>query len=83
MEREMTPHKPTIAFYYPWASFQDGWLKLALLTWDNIAPIRPSGIGDHDGDLVRPIRDEDTDLVRQVRDETDLIVDITPSTNDL
>lgn len=69
----MTQRESTIALYYPWVTFhEDSWLKLALLTWDNIARIRPRGIGD-----------SDIELVRQVRAETDLIMDLTPSAADL
>jgi hypothetical protein len=49
----------------------DNWLKLALLTWDNIARIRPQAaqVGD-------------SELVRQLQTESDLIVDITPAAAD-
>jgi hypothetical protein len=60
---------PSIALYYPWMRFQDdNWLKLALLTWDSIALIRPEGLDS-----------SDSDLVKQVRAETDFIVDINPT----
>ncbi|TVT60211.1 hypothetical protein FNH05_04705 [Amycolatopsis rhizosphaerae] len=74
MDESPVPQRPsTIALYYPWVRFQDdNWLKLALLTWGNIARIRPSGIGNADDELVR-----------QIRDETDLIMDLTPSAIDL
>ncbi|KPI18796.1 hypothetical protein OK006_10210 [Actinobacteria bacterium OK006] len=69
----MPLRQSTIALYYPWVRFQDdSWLKLALLTWDNIARIRPGGIGDADNELVR-----------QIRAESDLIMDLTPSAADL
>ncbi|MFC4033018.1 DUF6236 family protein [Streptomyces polygonati] len=50
----------------------DDWFKLALLTWDRIARVRPKGVGDLDGELVR-----------QVREESDLLLDIQPSRADL
>ncbi|MGW0885706.1 DUF6236 family protein [Streptomyces sp. NPDC002671] len=72
-EPQMPLRQSTIALYYPWVRFQDdSWLKLALLTWDNIARIRPGGIGDADNELVR-----------QIRAETDFIMDLTPSAADL
>lgn len=64
---------PEIALYYPWMHFQDDdWLKLALLTWDNIVRIRPKDVPDGDGDLVR-----------QLRAESDLLTEIVPSPTDL
>lgn len=63
---------PSFALYYPWMRFgDDNWLKLALLTWDNIARIRP-----------REAKAGESDLVRQLRAEADLIVDITPTVTD-
>lgn len=68
----MAQRQSTIALYYPWVSFQDdNWLKLALLTWNNIARIRPEGTGGADNDLVR-----------QIQGETNLIMDLTPSAAD-
>lgn len=62
----------SFALYYPWMRFGDhNWLKLALLTWDNIARIRPQAA-----------RDGDSDLVRRLQAEADLIVDITPTDAD-
>lgn len=62
----------SFALYYPWLQFRDdNWLKLALLSWDNIARIRP-----------RAVRDGDSELVRQLRAEAGLIVDITPTADD-
>jgi hypothetical protein len=64
---------PEIALYYPWMHFRDeNWLKLALLTWDNIVRIRPKDVPDRDGDLVR-----------QIRSESDLLTEIVPSPADL
>jgi hypothetical protein len=64
---------PEIALYYPWMHFRDeNWLKLALLTWDNIVRIRPKDVPDRDGDLVR-----------QIRSETDMLTEIVPSPADL
>jgi hypothetical protein len=58
----------SLALYYPWMRFgDDNWLKLALLTWDNIARIRPQAA-----------QGGDSELVRQLQAEADLIVDITP-----
>lgn len=60
---------PSIALYYPWMHFQDdNWLRLALLTWDYLARVRPNVMEDRDGDLVR-----------QLRAETDFIVETAPS----
>lgn len=64
---------PEIALYYPWMHFRDeNWLKLALLTWDNIVRIRPKDAPDRDGDMVR-----------QLRTESDLLTEIIPSPTDL
>jgi hypothetical protein len=63
----------SIALYYPWMHFQDdSWLKLALLTWDNIVRVRP-----------RELDDRDRELVRTLRAETDFIVEVEPSATDL
>ncbi|MFJ1552016.1 DUF6236 family protein [Streptomyces sp. NPDC088246] len=60
---------PSIALYYPWMHFQDdNWLRLALLTWDHLARVRPRVVEDRDGELVR-----------QLRAETDFIVETAPS----
>jgi len=73
MELPPEPDPSTIALYYPWVRFRDdNWLKSALLTWDNIARIRPGTIGG-----------EDNEIVKQIRAEADLIIDITPSDADL
>lgn len=64
---------PSIALYYPWMHFQDdNWVKLALLTWDRIVRLRPAGVGNFDGDLVR-----------QVRAETDFVVAAAPGPAEL
>lgn len=64
---------PEIALYYPWMHFRDeDWLKLALLTWDNIVRIRPKDVPDRDGDLVH-----------EIRAESDLLTEIVPSPTDL
>jgi Family of unknown function (DUF6236) len=53
--------------------FQDSnWLKLALLSWDDIYRLRPRGVNDRD-----------TELVREIRGESDLLRDVTPSPRDL
>ena len=63
----------SMALYYPWMHFQDeSWLKISLLTWENLVRVRP-----------RFIEDGDSDLVRRVRGETDFLVDIVPSQRDL
>ncbi|WP_406635878.1 DUF6236 family protein [Amycolatopsis sp. WGS_07] len=60
---------PSLALYYPWTHVQhDDWLKLALLTWDNLARMRPPAAADRDSDLVR-----------QLRAETDFLVETAPS----
>ncbi|MBB1157177.1 MULTISPECIES: DUF6236 family protein [Amycolatopsis] len=60
---------PSLALYYPWTHVQnDNWLKLALLTWDRLARMRPPGAEDRDGDLVR-----------RLRAETDFLVETAPS----
>jgi hypothetical protein len=62
-----------MALYYPWMHFQDeSWLKISLLTWENLVRVRP-----------RLIEDRDSDLVRRVRGETNFLVDIIPSQRDL
>lgn len=46
----------SFALYYPWLQFRDdNWLKLALLSWDNIARIRPQAVRERerDSELVR------------------------------
>lgn len=69
--REEVP-VPSFALYYPWMRFgDDNWLKLALLTWDNIARIRPKGA-----------KAGESDLVRRLQAEADLIVDIAPTVAD-
>ncbi|GAA4615292.1 hypothetical protein GCM10023195_67320 [Actinoallomurus liliacearum] len=63
----------TNTLYYPWMHFQDeGWLKLALLTWDSMARVR-----------ARDVDDRDSDTVRQVIQETNFLKEITPSHRDL
>ncbi len=63
----------SIALYYPWMHFQsDDWVKLALLTWDGVARVRPPDL---------PPRD--SEVVREVTAETDLIVDVAPGWRDL
>lgn len=63
----------SIALYYPWMHFRDdNWLKLALLTWDSIARIRPAGIEDRDSELVRHVRSESDLLAEFVPDSADL-----------
>ncbi|WP_134663105.1 MULTISPECIES: DUF6236 family protein [unclassified Amycolatopsis] len=60
---------PSFGLYYPWTHFQnDNWLKLALLTWDRLARMRPPAAPDRDGDLVR-----------RLRGETDFLVETAPS----
>ncbi|WP_306357862.1 MULTISPECIES: DUF6236 family protein [unclassified Nocardia] len=62
-----------IALYYPWTRFRnENWLKLALLTWDHIARIRP-----------RSATDTDSDPVARVRAETDFLHDVEPVREDL
>ncbi|WP_280243874.1 DUF6236 family protein [Nocardia abscessus] len=69
----MTQGTSPVALYYPWTKFQDdNWLKLALLTWDNVARIRPQTLADTDNEIVR-----------QLAAETDFIIDIMPSAGDL
>lgn len=64
---------PAIALYYPWMHFQDDdWVKLALLSWDRIARVRP-----------RELPGRDSDLVREVCAESDLIMEVQPSPADL
>ncbi|MFE5583803.1 DUF6236 family protein [Kitasatospora sp. NPDC056531] len=59
----------SIALYYPWMHFQDdNWLKLALLTWDRVARMRPL-----------QTRDGDEELVHRLKAETDFIVETAPS----
>ncbi|WP_067568854.1 DUF6236 family protein [Nocardia acidivorans] len=48
------------------------WLKLAMLTWDQVGRIRP-----------RLTMDSDSDLVRQLRAETGFLFDLEPSEQDL
>ncbi|WP_153806031.1 DUF6236 family protein [Nocardia sp. SYP-A9097] len=48
------------------------WLKLAMLTWDQVGRIRP-----------RLTMDTDSDLARQLRAETDFLFDLEPSERDL
>jgi hypothetical protein len=63
----------SIALYYPWMHFQsDDWVKLALLTWDGVARVRPPDL---------PPRD--SAVVREVTAETDLIIDLVPGWHDL
>jgi hypothetical protein len=63
----------TAGLYYPWMHFQsDEWLKLAILTWDNIARVRPLGIDDRDSEVVK-----------KVRDMSDFVIELTPSERDL
>lgn len=63
----------SIALYYPSARFRDDkWLKLAMLTWDNVARIRPPGISD-----------SDSEFVRRVCGETDFIIDVSPDGEEL
>ncbi|WP_330182612.1 DUF6236 family protein [Nocardia sp. NBC_01503] len=63
----------TIALYYPWMRFRsEEWLKLAMLTWDQVGRIRP-----------RLTMDTDSDLARQLRAETDFLFDLEPSEQDL
>jgi hypothetical protein len=50
----------------------DDWLKLALLTWDTVARVRP-----------RDLEDRDDEVVREIRAETSFLIDMVPSTADL
>ncbi|WP_306364026.1 DUF6236 family protein [Nocardia sp. CC227C] len=62
-----------IALYYPWMRFRnENWLKLALLTWDHVARIRP-----------RSASDTDSDAVARLRAETDFLHDVEPVREDL
>ncbi|MBF6132511.1 hypothetical protein IU501_05800 [Nocardia otitidiscaviarum] len=62
-----------IALYYPWMRFRnENWLKLALLTWDHLARIRP-----------RLTLDSDSDAVRRLQDETDFLHSVEPVREDL
>jgi hypothetical protein len=62
-----------IALYYPWMHFQDDqWVKLALLTWYNVARIRPPGVSNRDSELVR-----------QITAETDFVIDKSPGREEL
>ncbi|MBF6488889.1 hypothetical protein IU431_32745 [Nocardia otitidiscaviarum] len=62
-----------ITLYYPWMRFRnENWLKLALLTWDHLARIRP-----------RAATDTDSDTVARLRAETDFLHDVEPVREDL
>lgn len=59
---------PAIALYYPWMHFQtDSWVKMALLTWNQVARICPPADVNHDSALVK-----------QIRTDSDFVLDIVP-----
>lgn len=63
----------TIALYYPRMRFQsEDWLKLAMLTWDQVGRIRP-----------RLAMDADSDLVRELAAESDFLFDLEPTEREL